>query len=172
MVARLVCLVAVASAALLAVPASLARAETAPTRQPVPDSFYNFTVPAGIGCTFAVEWTNVINDETMTTYPAAANGDVTQVLTGYVLEQFTNLSNGNSIVLNISGPGVFVFHSDGSITFTGLGPDPAIFAPTDIPAGPKFYVNYGRYTVDVTPTGRQILVSQNGTQFDVCAALS
>ncbi len=158
--------------ALLALAPSSTLASGEPTHQPVPNSFYTFTIPAGMACTFAVGWEPVVNNEVVTTFPPEANGDVAQLFTGYVLERFTNLDNGKSIVINISGPATFVHHTDGSITYTGLGPEPVVFFPTDIPAGPKFYINYGQIIYTITPSGQAILVSQSGTQFNVCAALS
>jgi hypothetical protein len=127
---------------------------------------------AGLACSFELAGQPLVNNELTTTFPPEANGDVVQLVTGYVLERLTNVGTGKSIVLNLYGPSTFVFHADGTITFTGLGATAAIFFPTDIPAGPTTYINYGRYVEIGTPSGQGILVSQSGTQFDVCAALS
>lgn len=55
---------------------------------------------------------------------------------------------------------------------TVAGPSVLILFPGDIPSGPSFVINYGRFVVNITSGGQFIVQRQTGTQFDVCAALS
>ncbi len=158
--------------ALLALPSSPASASGMPTRTPVPDSYNTLTLAAGQACAFPVHAEPVVNSEVFTTFPPEANGDVVTQITGYLLERVANLATGKSVVVNISGPETVVLHSDGSITLIAYGPSVLILFPTDSPPGPTFVINYGRYVANFTLSGQETLVSQSGTQFDVCAALS
>jgi hypothetical protein len=45
-------------------------------------------------------------------------------------------------------------------------------SPTDVPPGPVFVVNYGRITATITASGRFIVLSRFGPEFDICRALS
>ena len=149
---------------------SLAAAGGKPIRTPLePDSD---TYPAGLACDFAVTTEDVISNEYDTTFPPDANGDVMTLVTGRLISRVTNVETTESITLNASGPGPIVSHSDGSVTATVHGPSFLILFPGDMPSGPSFVVNYGRYVVDITPDGQFIVQSQTGRQFDVCAALS
>jgi hypothetical protein len=82
------------------------------------------------------------------------------------------VASGKSIVVNISGPGTLVFHTDGSISEHLSGSWLLAFFPGDIPAGPQLYVNTGLANITLTAGGQEILLNQSGTQFDVCGALS
>ena len=169
MVLTIVIAVLIAGPALAATPAS---ASGKPTRLPVPNSFNTFDFPAGQACSnFELAGAPVVNNEVYTTFPPEANGDVVQLVTGYLLEQVTNVGTGKSIIVNISGPAKFVSHSDGSVTFIGYGSELEAFFPTDFPAGPRTFINYGLLVINITPLDQFILVSQSGHQFDVCAAL-
>jgi hypothetical protein len=156
--------------ALLALAVTPASASGKPMRA----SFANpsFTLAAGLACSFAVHGEAVVNQEVSTTFPAEPNGDVVQLVTGYLVERFTNVDTGKSITVNVSGPAKYVLHLDGSTTFIGLASEFLPFFPTDIPPGPRFFINYGKIVITITSAGQFILVSQTGTQFDICAALS
>ncbi len=132
-----------------------------------------FTIDAGLACAFPLHGEPLIDQEVTKTFPPEPNGDVKQIVTGRLVFELSNLDTGKSLVVNISGPGFFVFHPDGSISadFGGRS-GPVTFFPTDIPPGPKAFINSGRVVVDITPTGQIILVSQSGHEEDVCAALS
>jgi hypothetical protein len=142
-----------------------------PTRTP----FNNqpFTEAAGLACDFPLHGEPLIDQEVVTTFPPDANGDVKQTITGRLVFELSNLDTGKSLVVNVSGPAFAVFHPDGSIRadFGGRS-GPIVFFPTDIPPGPKAFINSGRVVVDITPTGQFILVSQSGHEEDVCTALS
>ena len=131
-----------------------------------------FDLPAGLACSFEVAAQPVINKEFTKTFPPEPNGDVVVLINGRLVEQVTNVSTGRSITVNISGPATEVLHSDGSVTLTARGSSFLILFPTDITPGPAFLINTGRYVATFNAAGQETLISQSGTQFDVCAALS
>jgi hypothetical protein len=151
-------------------PSSLASASGKPSRAPRLHGSGDF--PAGLACSFEVASQTLTNKEFTTTFPAEANGDVVQLVTGYLVQRFTNVGTGKSISANVSGPGTIVFHPDGSVTLSAEGPSILILFPGDIPSGPSFVINYGKFVVNITPSEQFIVQKQTGTQFDVCAALS
>jgi hypothetical protein len=157
---------------LFALPSSIASASGMPTRAPLPDSVNTSDLAAGLACSFEVASHPLINNEFTTTFPAEANGDVVVLITGRLVERITNVSTGKSITVNISGPEIVVLHSDGSVTLTALGSSFLILFPTDITPGPAFLINSGRYVATFSAGGQETVLSQSGTQFDVCAALS
>lgn len=142
-----------------------------PTRTPVNNQ--PFTVAAGLACAFPLHGEPLIDQEVTKTFPPEPNGDVRQIITGRLVFELSNLDTDKSLIVNISGPVLVVRHPDGSIRadFGGRS-GPITFSPTDIPPGPKSFINSGRLVVDITPTGQFILVSQSGHEEDVCAALS
>jgi len=125
-----------------------------------------------LACSFEVASQTLTNNEFTTTFPAEANGDVVQLVTGYVVLSFTNVATGKSLSATLSGPGTTVFLPDGSVTASAEGPSVLILVPGDIPSGPSFVINYGQYVVNISPRGQFIVQKQTGAQFDVCAALS
>jgi hypothetical protein len=149
---------------------SLAFASGKPTRAPRLPGSADF--PAGLACSFEVGIQTLTTKEVTTTFPAEENGDVVRLVTGYVVQRFTNVGTGKSMSANVSGPGTIVFHPDGSVTISAEGPSILILFPGDIPSGPSFVINDGQYVVNITPSGQFIVQKQTGTQFDVCAALS
>jgi hypothetical protein len=164
----------IATVGLFVLLSPLATASGQPTRTPVPDSNYTATFPAGVACPgFALQTEPVRNETFSTAFPAEPNGDVRQINTGNLVERFTNLNTGKSIVVNASGQGISVFHADGSITLTGGGP--SYFtdtSPANSPPGPATFLITGRFLITVTPSGQATLVSYSGILFDICAALS
>ena len=151
---------------------SLAAADGKPTRVPLPDSFSKLDLPAGSACSFHLRGEPVVNREFATTFPADSSGDVRELVTGRLVEGLSNVDTGMSIVVDISGPGRFVFHPDGSVTWDPNGRWLLFLSPRDVPAGPTAYINSGHIRVEITPTGQKVLVSRSWTQLDVCAALS
>jgi hypothetical protein len=156
---------------LFAFPASLASASGMPTRAPVPDSANTATVAAGLACDFTLHVEPVVNNEYTLTFPAEPNGDVRVIASGHLLTRFTNLDTGHSIVVNTSSEDTIVLHSDGSATVDASGPQTLVLFASDT-GGPSAYVNSGRVVLNISPTGDITIVSQTGTQFDICSALS
>jgi hypothetical protein len=141
-----------------------------PIRSPLPNGPISF--PAGQACSFPLLGTVVVNKEVSKTFPPEANGDVLVKISGRLVFDLTNGNTNKTIEENLSGPGTEVFHTDGSVTFTGLGRSLFVFTPTDIPAGPMTFIYSGQTVETITPSGQSILLSQSGNAEDVCAALS
>jgi hypothetical protein len=163
-------LVCVAATALSMLTSSGASASGKPTR--APRLLGSEVFPAGLACSFAVASQTLTNNEFTTTFPADGNGDIVQLVTGYVVQRFTNPATGKSLSATVSGPGTIVFHPDGSVTASAEGPSVLILFPGDVPSGPSFVINYGQVVVTITSSGQFIVQKQTGAQFDVCAALS
>jgi hypothetical protein len=159
--------------ALVAFPSTLPAANGTPTRVPISDGQQAFDFPAGTACSFELAGTPVANNETTTIYPANANGDVREIITGTLKLQLTNVGTGKSIVVNISGPGTVVLHPDGSGSEDLRGPGLVFFFPTATPAGPATYLFTGDTSISFTPAGNLTLVSTTDQNpLDLCAALS
>ena len=143
-----------------------------PTRAPVPDSFYEFSAPAGQACSFPVTGEAVVNRFETTTFPADENSDVVQLATGHLVFRFTNVATGKSIDLNISGPGKATFHPDGSMTQDATGVWYWLFpGGTNLPGGLTLFLSSGRLVVETSPTGQRTITSQVGKLEDLCPML-
>jgi len=159
--------------ALFAFPSMLPAANGKPTRVLITDLQQTFDIPAGLVCGFELAGTPVANNETTTTYPADANGDVRVLITGTLKLQLTNVDTGKSIVVNVSGPGTVVLHPDGSASEDLRGNDLVLFFPGATPAGPATYLFTGHTILSFDPAGNETLVSTtDNSPLDVCAALS
>jgi hypothetical protein len=136
-----------------------------PTRAfaPIPSPI---DLPAGVFCTFDVRVDILTNQEYAITFPADANGDVRQIITGRLIVSLTNVDSGASVVLNISGPGHLVYHSDGSLT-DGFGGRSLPIQP-----GAALVLTSGRVIQEFAADGRSILGPVNGHSVDECVALS
>lgn len=145
------------------------RGHGAPIHEFSPSSHLDF--PAGTVCTFELLGEPVSNNGTATIFPPAANGDVEVQITGTYVERLINAGTGRSITENLSGPLLITSHADGSATLVLRGRTQLFFFPTDLPAGPRAYINSGRAELAIAPDGQEVLVSQSGTQEDICAAL-
>jgi hypothetical protein len=129
------------------------------------------TFRAGRVCDFRLHLEPVVNNEYSLTFPAEANGDVRQIVDGHLVTRFTNLDTGKSIDLNTSAKATLVFHEDGFTSIETSGPQVIIILAIGgrVPAA---YVLYGHGVFTQFPNGFLDIVSQTGTQFDICAALS
>jgi hypothetical protein len=132
-----------------------------PTRQPLPAS-----EDVVIGdCGFPVEIHFLQDKGTLTTFTDKSGAVVFELTTGPLVVAVTNLETGESLHLNISGPGMFRVEKDGTATFTGTGPwlffgfSPAEGLPTFFLAEGKFVFENGTFT-------------QVGRLVDLCAALA
>jgi hypothetical protein len=157
---------------LFAFPSALPAANGKPTRVLLTDEQQTFDLPAGVACNFELAGTPIANNETTTTFPADANGDVREIITGTLKLQLTNVATGKSIVANISGPGTIVFHPDGSGTEELRGNSLVIFTPTATPAGPATYLYSGNTSISFNATGLTLDSTTDNSPLDVCAALS
>jgi hypothetical protein len=130
------------------------------------------TYPAGKACPFAVQNELLIDNTYALFFPANENGDQRVIITGHLVAKVTNLDNGNSLVENISGPGFFTFHADGSFDAVLAGRASIQLYPTDIPAGPVALLNSGRLVVTLTAMSQLILHDQLGHVENICTALA
>ncbi len=130
-----------------------------------------FEVPAGAVCSFGVSGEVPVNKQVVKTFPPEPNGDVVQLATGAFVSRLTNTSTGKSITVNISGPGRFTIHPDGSATLEAWGRWNFFFFDA-VNAGTKAIINSGRIVLSIASDGTQTLVSQSGHEEDVCTLLS
>lgn len=128
--------------------------------------------PAGRTCAFPLQRDVFLNREVATTFPADANGDVRQIITGDAWERFTNLDTGASVVVHVSGPSTVTYHADGSVQFVSKGFTSYELFVTDTPAGPDEVLSIGRLVINVDTEGNYDVVSQTGQQISICAELS
>jgi hypothetical protein len=140
-----------------------------PTRSPFVAE--PFELPAGEICSFGVLSEPIVNKQVVTTFPPEPNGDVVQLATGAFVLRLTNTSTGKSITVNISGPGRFTAHPDGSATLEAFGRWYWLFVDVTN-AGTKAFILAGHLVLSFAPDGFATLVSQSGHEEDVCALLS
>jgi hypothetical protein len=75
-----------------------------PTVDPVPFPEDGILLPGGVFCAVDVFVEAIKNTEKAFTFPADDDGNVLQIITGQLWISVTNLTTGDSVVLNISGP--------------------------------------------------------------------
>jgi hypothetical protein len=150
-------------------PLVIAQARGKPTRSPLLAG--PFEVPAGTVCSFGVSGEVIVNNQVVKTFPPEPNGDIVQLATGAFVTRLTNTSTGKSITVNISGPGRFTIHPDGSATLEAWGRWNFFFFDA-VNAGTKAIINSGRIVLSIAPDGTQTLVSQSGHEEDVRVLLS
>ena len=154
-----------ANAAVLALKVSQAGGK--PTRSPLPAG--PFEAPPGLFCSFGVLSEPVVNKQVVKTFPPEPNGDIVQIATGAFVQRLTNTSTGESITVNISGPGRFTIHPDGSVTLEASG---RWFFAVIENAPLNAFINSGRAVLNIGTDGTVTLVSRSGHVEDVCALLS
>jgi hypothetical protein len=116
-------------------------------------------------CTFDVAFAIPINNEYNIVFFDSAGNPVKAITEGRLVVNFTNLSNGQSLTLNISGPGIATFNPDGSQTIVFLG-NGVLFV------GNSIVVNSGRVVlVAPDPLSPGVIVSASGNQRDLCQLL-
>jgi hypothetical protein len=83
--------------------------------------------PAGLVCEFPVRLEAEANRASIKFFP---NGRV--VITGFLWTRVTNLTTGESISFNTSGPGTFTPNADGSVDLRARGQSLFVFFPGDL----------------------------------------
>ena len=127
--------------------------------------------PANTICAFPISIENTSRTAFTITHLDNAGQPLWTFVGGQLTQTITNDLTGESITLNASGPGKITSSGDG-LTITASGPWILGFFPTDSPAMSLLYLT-GRTVFTVDPaTGRQVLVSHEGTVLDICAELS
>jgi hypothetical protein len=116
-------------------------------------------------CTFDVAYVAVVNNEYNIVFSDSAGNQVKQITEGHLVLTFTDTSNGHSLTLNISGPGITTFNPDGSQTIVFLG-NGILFTNNQI------ILNSGRVVI-VAPDALSpgVIVSASGVQRDFCQLL-
>jgi len=169
-------LLAAASAsaiALVVYPATLSASDGKPTKVAVTDEQQTFSFRAGRVCSFPLAGTPVVNNQSIKTYPADANGDVRVTVEGALKAQVTNVDTGKSIVVNVPGPSTQIFHPDGTSDLTLDGSVMVLYNARFNPRGPATLIYTGHTVFSVSADGILTLVSTTDKHpFDVCAALS
>jgi len=95
-----------------------------------------------------------------------------QIITGRLVVEFTNLSTGESIVLNISGP---VFTAVGSSTSLLSGSSVIFYFPGDLGPGTPgaLLLTHGPVLGTFGPTGSLVSLAQtSASAIDLCARLA
>jgi hypothetical protein len=159
--------------ALLVFPATLSAADGKPTRIAITDDQQSAHFRAGRVCSFEFDAAPVSNNQYLTTYPAAANGDVRMKITGALEEQLTNVGTGKSIIVNVAGPSTQIVHPDGSSDLILEGSVIVSYNARFNPRGPATFIYTGHTVFSVSDDGILTLISTTDKEpFDVCAALS
>ena len=157
--------------AILSGAASLARADTPlpPGWTRVPPT--SVTVPAGALCPFSLQIQDV-KDEVITkvlqTFPDGSPRS--QIFIGELITRFTNVSSGASVTRNLSGDGFVRYGSDGSSSWTFVGPAATVIFPGSFLA-PGFYVVNGFYVIDYAGDGTQTIPIHEGPNENLCETL-
>jgi hypothetical protein len=116
-------------------------------------------------CTFDVAVTVPVNSEYNIVFFDGAGNPVKAITEGRLVVTFTNLSNGHTLTLNISGPGIATVNPDGSQTIVFLG-NGVLFVSNSI------VVSSGRVVlVAPDPLSPGIIVSASGNQRNLCQLL-
>ncbi len=139
-----------------------------PTRQFIPASPFTLS---GV-CSFDVHIDFLANKEYATILVDHAGNPTAILTTGVLKVSLTNLSNGKSLDLNISGPGRSVTNPDGSATLTSWGPW-LWFIPPLLGFNTQLFFMAGQgiaqFDSNGTLTSFQVV---GGTTRDLCAALA
>lgn len=156
--------------ALIVLAATAVAAAAAAARVPVDNE--SFTLPGAPLCGFDVDVTVLSNNEQSTT-TTLADGTVIEKITGTLVERYTNLDTGATIVRNVSGPTTTTTRPDGTATFVGTGNNRLIFGPTSRAntGEPALVFTSGRVVVNFSAniaTG----FSLSGRRDNVCALLT
>ena len=132
-----------------------------------------FTVPAAF-CGFKVREAFPVNKE-YTKLLKTSHGTMITLTTGALKVSYTNLSTGQTITVNESGPSKTTIHPNGSAVFAFKGHTGVILSPADAKRFglPTVFVSAGPLTLSVAASGRITSLSFHGhVLVNICAALS
>ena len=142
-----------------------------PIREPLSPSA--FTISGA--CSFDVGLEDLVNREIVTTFFDKDGNATMQIVTGTLKSRLTNLSTGESLDVNISGPGRTVINPDGSATLTGTGRWLWILLPDFTPPGVQtgLFLISGQQKAVFDAAGNLTEFTVVGGQvIDLCAELS
>jgi hypothetical protein len=136
----------------------------------------DFTVPAGVGCSFEVA-AKVLKDREfyrdMSQYP---NGNPhVQLWRGPLVIEFTNTSTGASVVRDVTGVATESFNRDGTFHAIRIinGHFSATLVPGSDPEQGIFYVGGHGARLVVTDDGQEVLkLGRHGTAENLCGPLA
>jgi hypothetical protein len=145
-------------------------AAVAPIREPLPAG--SFTI-SGV-CDFDVSIEVLTNNEYFTTFTDQSGNVTMQLITGALKLRLTNVSTGESIDLNVPGPGRILPHGDNSSTWMAQGPWLWFLLPGDLPGfEPRLFYISGRVVAEFDAGGNLVqLTVVGGHLVDLCAELS
>jgi hypothetical protein len=155
---------------LCAITAALGSAGAATAADP---SDFTTSFPAGVACDFELGLEGGgANFHTREFFNK--NGDRIRLLTagrGYGLT-FTNVVTGATFSTRSNGSVQHeAFNADGSSTIVSTGHSILILFPTDVPTGPSSTLYVGRVVFTNDGNSNYVLLDNNGTATDICAAL-
>jgi hypothetical protein len=142
------------------------------TRSPVPPSDFDATG----SCPFTVHVHDLVANETETDTFDAAGNLVRIDIHGHLVTQFTNVSTGQTVKFNASGPITITFNDDGSITAVQRGQ--SISFDQGVITGHPFLIHHtGRLVTRAVfdpQTGFFDFISQTRTGHteDICSLLA
>jgi len=124
-------------------------------------------------CSFPIDVSFPVNDESSITFYDSAGNPVKTLVDGHLVVTFTNVSDpAKSVTLNLSGPGIIVYNPDGSQTITFVG-NSGVFLLQG--SQPTLLITSGR-VITIVPsgslTGLGTLVSAVGRETNVCGLLA
>jgi hypothetical protein len=134
---------------------------------------FTTSFPAGVACDFELGLAGSgANFHTRDFFDK--NGNRVRSLTagrGYALT-FTNVATGATFSTRSNGSVQHeAFNADGSSTIVSTGHTILILFPTDVPAGPSTTLYVGRVVFSDDGNTNFVLLENNGTATDICAAL-
>ena len=121
---------------------------------------------AGDPCTFPLRIDVLVNTEYGVTFRDDSGNLVRQIVGGRLIVTITNLTTGKSITENISGPGIYTAHPDGSMSTILLGNSLA-FGPGEM------WLTTGTVLVEADASGAIVSLTQHGgTRRAVCSLIA
>jgi hypothetical protein len=159
------------SVSLVMISPTAASATGKPTRTFLPA--VPFTSDPGQLCSFSVHFDVLEQKEYITVFTDSSGNPVRALLSGRLVVKMTNLTNGHTLTVNASGPGVITFLPDGSQLARLEGRGLIFLFPGD-GGGPALFLNSGVVVEKLSgpPNFRGDLLSQTGKRTDLCPLLA
>jgi hypothetical protein len=134
---------------------------------------FQIVFPAGQYCDFPAYLTITRNKEYVIHETTDADGTTTLQVAGSLKVSVTNAATGKSLPYNISGPGTYVFYSDGSFSLDVTGHNLLwTTRANSFPGVPPLNYTKGHVTVEVAASGLTTAYHLRGQSTDVCAVLA
>lgn len=102
-----------------------------------------------------------------------SGGDRTVSYKGPLLTRATNLSTGESVVIDLGGKAAALFREDGSLAKYSLNGPVGVGWPQDGGSLERgYYLLDGQHVIDYAPDGTRSIVEDKGTETNVCDLVS